>query len=145
MVLSASWTNNSPLNFAVLWMFIKGISSVFLYFPIYLPVAMWNFAVFWKDDLTGSNRCSFCMESSAWASRGWTFSCGFEYISTYMQSFQWWERIFSFQQASETGCKMSRGNNYFFSGAQLANTAPQIQSWEMSSSRLRLFGSLREK
>lgn len=59
------------LNFAFVWIFIVDISSGFLYFPIYLLVAMCNFVVFWKDNLPGSASWSFWVYFSAWASRGW--------------------------------------------------------------------------
>lgn len=63
-------------------------------------------------------------------------SCGFEYISIYMQFFQWWKQNFFFQQASETDHKniyrkelifLSCLANIGFSQAQ-GHTAPQSQS-----------------
>lgn len=67
----ASWINPINLDFAFVWRFIVDSSFVLLHFPVYLPVAMWNFAVFWNDDLARSTKCSFWVDFSAWANRGW--------------------------------------------------------------------------
>lgn len=134
------------LIFAVMWMFTVDISSVFLYFPTYLPFSLWTFAVFWKDDLVSSTRCSFWADFSA---RGWIlvlwlwihFHPSLDTVAPMVGKESLLPTsIWDWTQKEE-------GKEWVFSDAPPAHVAGTYSSLygvkEGVSSSLRLFGSLR--